>query len=829
VVRGAVPLLIVAVAALWMVVPILRDTPLGHDHPVHLFNAWHFWTEMLGRGRIHGWSHFLAFGYPPGEFMPFGPDLWVASFRIATLGALSWMKTYGLALAGVLVFATFSIYVFARRFFGAATAALAAVLFIADPGAWAEGGWEWYVTYGVWPVTLAMSFTLLSLTKLEDVLVKGRRRDVLWCAVFVLASLVTHLLPLVVYPIAITLLLLDHVLRRGGFPRGGLARVAAAMSLGAGLAAFQIVPMLSRSSMTRDLGVAGISLDELGRRIVELRVFENFWPLLAVLGMAGALAVLRRRLPGSAFFASAVGVFVVLSSDVLVSKLHLERVMPGIVKIEARRMLLVAKLFWFVLAAAAVVALVRPVGAWAANSVKDQRWRRSPWQVAVALALLGAVVVPLGKPVLKHLYNTQVDKQIQTKRTTAFWYDLASFCSWSRAEREGTKDFYRIAYALPMHDHLSMLASVFNNTMAYKVGYTPAQEFLNFPTTDEPELYRAMSVKYVVSDHALPASLFTSVVTFGVLSVYRFNDYSPTPFTLTGPGAAEVVRFDDEEIRIRLHGTEPTSRLKLHVASYSRWEARANGTLVAIDTVPVYGLEYPILMEVPAIDGELVLRYVRRPADWLGLFLTLGAIALAGFVAFERGRRGARVLAAVARSWARFGRAVTVAAAGLALVGALFVLWRLHSPALLLPPQSIFREGEGERMTATTAIAGNRCDQRETSVWQCGPYDLKADVVSGIYGTHLCMNAAPSYATLVWSASVALGRFIEGRYDPSESSGHIRVAIDGVEIGDMATRGIDQGLQTIRFDTRAMAGRHGQVNIEITGAPLHCFDFQIIR
>ena len=258
--RRAAPVVLVAAAALWMVTPLVRDTPLSHDHPVHLFNAWHFWTEMLGRGRIHGWSPFCAFGYPPGEFMPFGPDLWVASFRVATLGLLSWMKTYGLALAGVLVFATFSIYVFARRFFGAATAALAAMLFIADPGAWAEGGWEWYVTFGVWPVTLAMSFTLLALTRLEDVLTRGRRRDVVWCAVFVLASLVTHLLPLVVYPVAVVLLLLDHVLRRGGLPRGGLARAAAALALGVGLASFQIVPMLSRSGMTRDLGVAGIPL-----------------------------------------------------------------------------------------------------------------------------------------------------------------------------------------------------------------------------------------------------------------------------------------------------------------------------------------------------------------------------------------------------------------------------------------------------------------------------------------------------------------------------------------------------------------------------------------
>ena len=818
-------MLLVAATALFVVAPIVRDMPLSHDHPVHLFNAWHFWKEMLGHGRIHGWSPFWAFGYPPGDFMPFGPDLWVAVFRVATLGLLSWMSTYGLALAGVVVFATFSMYIFARRFFGTATAVLAAVLFILDPGAWAEGGWYWHVHYGVWPVTLAMSFTLLALVKLEDVLTHGRRRDILGCALLVAASLVTHLLPLVIYPITVVLLLLDHALRPGGLRRSSLLRALAAMALGAGAAAFQLVPMISRSSLTRDLGVAGISLDELGRRIVELRVFENFWPVFMVLGMAGAVAVVRRRLPGGAFFASAGGIFVVLSSDILISTFHLERLMPGIVKVEARRMLLVAKLFWLVLAAAAVVALARPVWGRAAARVRRLPWGRSPWQIAIAVVILAAVALPIGQPVWKRLYETQIEKKIQTSRETDFWQDLTPFFEWSRARRQETKDFYRIAYALPMHDHLSMLAPVFNDTMAYKVGYTPAQEFRNFPMSSEPELYRAMCVKYVVSNHPLPAPRFTSIATFGALTVYLFNDYSPLPFTLTGPGTADLVHLDDEEIRIRLNGTGPASRLKLHVANYPPWEARANGVLVPIDSVPVYGVEYPFLMEVPATDGDLVFRYVRRGADWLGLFLTIGVAGLAGVVAFGRPQLRQRLRDAAARIWGRAGKAATLAAGGVALAAAVFVVWRLTTPALLLERQSIFREG----VQASTTIAGMPCPEISTSHWHCGQYDLRASVVSGLYGTHLCMTVDPADPTLLWSSRQQLGRFIEGRYDPNQGTGRIRVTVDGAVLGEMSTRDFGQGFQTIRFDTRALANQVAQVAIEVTGAPLHCFDFRIIR
>ena len=234
-------LVIAAIAALtfWF-----ADLAYSHDHAEHCFKAYHFWHQMLGRGRLRGWTHFLGFGYPSGELTPFGPELWVALFRAATLGLLSWTHTYALAFSSVVVFAVIVMFVFTRRFFGTAAGIIAAAIWALDPGNWYQGGFFWFEWLGVWPVTLAMSLTLLALVKLSDILFadpvadRGRDRDLLWAVFWIAASLVVHQLPIVVYAITLPCLLLAAWLRQGRIPRATLTRFAQAVGLGVGVAAF---------------------------------------------------------------------------------------------------------------------------------------------------------------------------------------------------------------------------------------------------------------------------------------------------------------------------------------------------------------------------------------------------------------------------------------------------------------------------------------------------------------------------------------------------------------------------------------------------------------
>jgi hypothetical protein len=821
------PALVLAVA-IATVSPCLVDTPLSHDHPVHLFQAWHFWSEMLGRGRLRGWSHFWGFGIPAGELTPIGPDLWVALFRAATLGLLSWTRTYALAFAGMLVFVTMTVYVFTRRFFGASTAAVAALLWLLDPGAWFQGGWSWHTSLGVWPVTLGMGFTLLALASLERLTASSdprhRLQTVLVGAFWIAASLLTHQLPMIVYPIAVTLLVLDHW-RRDGLTAAVLLRVVATCALGAALSAFYIVPMMARSGLTIDLGVQGGSLDELGRKLVEMRVFENLWPPIFMLGLVGAILVARARRPAGVFFISCTALFVILSSNVLVTVFHFERLIGGILKLEAQRLLLVAKFFLFPLAAHAAVTLGRSPGIGAVADVLPAPSRFGRLVGALLIAVLGA---PLLRPAVVHIFNTQIAKSFEMATSMPLWHDLQAFFEWSRVERLANKDFYRIAYALPPHEHLATVAPIFDQTFFYKVGYTPAQQLQSFPMSDEPALFEALSVKYMLTDHPINDPSFALVRTFGKLQVYRFTRYRPQPFTmLSGQSQVEVVRFDPEYIQLRLRGTSPGARLRLNVANYPRWEATLAGRRLPIFPAPVYGMEYPILMEVPAGDGDLVFRYVYRAVDWTGLIITLLGLVTAtlfasGAVTRSAGwRRQRDVAIARLRRAAPFARPIA-AGIGALLLG--LVIWRLTGPSRL-DRDSVFLF---RRAAGALSLAGNHCVATEPAAWRCGPHEVRAGVVSGGYGSHFCMTA-PAVGPLVLTTTTKLGQFVAGRYDPGDGAGRIRVSVDGRLLGDMATRGIGQGQQFVQVDTRANAGETGRLEIELTGAALHCFDFHLSR
>ena len=144
---------------------IIGPIPLSHYYATHVFKAWHFWTELVPAGRLRGWSHFLGSGSPADE--SFRAASSGCSFRLLTLGQLSWLRTYAVAVAGLMFLSAYSSYRFGRHFFGAAVGVIAAWLTLLDPGQMLEGGWEWHTEWGVWPVTLAACFLELALVRLD--------------------------------------------------------------------------------------------------------------------------------------------------------------------------------------------------------------------------------------------------------------------------------------------------------------------------------------------------------------------------------------------------------------------------------------------------------------------------------------------------------------------------------------------------------------------------------------------------------------------------------------------------------------------------------------
>jgi hypothetical protein len=806
--------LAVACAVVW---PLHREIALSHDHAVHLFRAWHFWTEMLGRGRLQGWSHYWAFGFPAGELSPFGSEAWVALFRTVTLG-LPWTRTYALALAGVFVFATYAMFDFTRRHVGVAPAVIASLLWLLDPGAGSHGGWDLTMHMGVWPVLLGLSFVLLGLGRLAPVLSGGDRRDVLCAGLWLGAGLLTHPLSLVVCAVAVPVLIVDRATSSHGLEPGGSLRVLAVLGFAGALSAVFLVSLVARSEVTQDVGMPGIPLAGLGRKLADLQLFDSMWPPIAMAGLVGGVLALRRRLPAGLFLTASAAIFVLLSSNLVVDVLHAERISPSILKLEAPRMLLAAKLFWFPLAGYAAVTIfaVRP----------QVPPRHARYLVGRLLCL--ALVVPLLGPTCERLWTREIAKSYPWETPPSYWPELGEIFAWTNSLRQKSAQHYRIAYALRTHEHIATVAPIFDQTLFYKVGYTPAQQFRSMPMTSEPELLQALSVKYLVSEQPLTGPDFTLERTFGKLGLYRYNRYRADPYTLLGAGQVELVRFEPERIALKLSGIAPGSRLKLHVANYDRWQATLGGRALPISPATVHGFQRPILMEVPVTDGNLEFRYVRRAPDWIGLVLSLSALPgffLVGWLVRRRRAWLDAKLELMARSVYGTGLALGVLGLG-------WAVWRLVFPPPPLPRESVFR-APGE-----LALAGERCAFAGALAWRCASHRVHAGVFTGEiqHGRYLCLISS-HWGPLTWTAPVELGRFLEGRFyqgseHPGQGASEFRVSIDGESVGEAVVppEQVDwHELEFVQFDTRRFAGKRATLRLELRGGALNCVDFRSVR
>ena len=626
--RRVWPALLVLAVAVGVVSPLLLgQMPLSHDHPVHLYKAWHFWDEMLLTGRLRGWSSFWFFGYPAEELYPIGPDLWVAAFRALTLGLLSWEATYGLAFVGVFALAAYSVYSFGRRHFGAVAGVVAGLAWVLDMGDYREGGWSYTVDWAVWVQILAMAFLLLALARLREVLEHGRLRDHALCGLLFGAALLSHQMNVMLLGMGLPLMLLARWVTGPRRPGRELALAAAPVALGSAIAAFWLLPMLARTGWTTSIGDLWRPLSTTARGLLDGTAFANVLPWVVVLGLVGAALGVAMRRATPIFLVLLAAGLMLLSSSTAFEELKLMALSQSFAKIQYQRLMIPAKACIFLLAGYAVAELVRRVSAWRAA---QQQPPLSPWRGVALVVLVVLPLAPFVRPAVQGLHKKYLRTigGLTLKKSVYYWDDYKDFLKWSAAQRASSKQFYRISYELDRHNHMMMGAPAYNRTPYYKVGYTPAKLYKHVTETTEAQLYKALSVRYVVSLGAKYGEHLAEAKRFGNVHVYRFTGYRPQRYTLTGPGKVQVEQFGEERIRLKLSGTTAASRIKVHVANYPRWRARLNGETVAVTEAPAYGSTYPMLMEVAARDGVLELDYVMRGVDWLGALATLAGLGL---------------------------------------------------------------------------------------------------------------------------------------------------------------------------------------------------------
>jgi 6-pyruvoyl-tetrahydropterin synthase-like protein len=227
------PLLIIVAAALAVVGPwLFFGIPSGHDFEFHV-NSWMEVLAQWKQGIIYPrWAALAHFGYGEARFIFYPPISWLLG---ALLGALlPWKLAPAAFVLVALTLSGCSMFLLARRYLARPDAIFAAALYAANP---------YYLVIVYWRSAFAellagalLPFLLLQVLDLPD----KRRRAVIPLGLLVAAAWLTNAPSAVMINYSLALLIaMIAILRRK--PKV-LLYGAAAVILGAGLAAFYIVP-----------------------------------------------------------------------------------------------------------------------------------------------------------------------------------------------------------------------------------------------------------------------------------------------------------------------------------------------------------------------------------------------------------------------------------------------------------------------------------------------------------------------------------------------------------------------------------------------------------
>jgi hypothetical protein len=687
--------------------------PLSADHTVHLTRAY-LTAEQLSQGRLAGWSSTWFFGFPVGELYPQLGDLLIIAVHGLSLGLLDWWSSYALGFSLVFVCQGWAMLRTGKALgLGRAPGLIAACLLLADPGMYREGGWAYTVGYGVWPQAFATALTWWGFGELALAWREGstgpRIRGLARASLVLGAALLAHPMSLPMIAMGAPLFVACMGLRGGGLRRH-LGATTLTVALAIALAAYWLVPMLAHRAWMASYGWPFTSLQNMMRRALEGQWTTHMPPAAGYLATAG---LLWAAIAGRGFFrfvaAFALASWVFASNDVWWT-LRLDRVSEGFSHLQYQRFLLSAKPGLY-LAAGATIGLA----ATHARRVVEGHWRPNLAPrlrgATAALALVfsvGAIAWTTIDAADAARENEVGKVQIERRPgSNEFEADYQAFMAWAREQRMASDEFYRIAVRAGRNAHWFMDSPVITETATYKVGFTPGDNFVHKPESDEKPVLDRLRVRYMVRPGRDGGSLRDEVARFGKIAVVERPIVAE--IASTDAGELEILEdaADEGRVRVQLRGAGSGTRLEFAVAGHPRWQLTRDGEPVEWVEVPVFGNAAPATLEerragalrggkadgddgseptligvLDATDGEYVLEYrYRRWFDWLAALASWIALIVCTLAAIQWERLApvsARVRDWLARALASLDRVThpaLVAGAVLAIAVVLGVRW----------------------------------------------------------------------------------------------------------------------------------------------------------
>lgn len=683
----------VVVLATWLVWPAPLRMPVSQDHPIHLARAY-LVGQALADGHLSSWSSAWYFGFPVGELYPVLADLVVVALRAASLTLLPWTTCYAIAFWIGYLTIGLAMVAFARTTgLGRWTGVVAAALCLLDPGTGREGGWRFTVFFGVWMHPLAVALAWWGFGVLAAAIRSvelGARALVRAIALFALA-LLAHpgALPMIAVCMPIVVLCSAG---GGRFVRASV--LAAFASVGAAmLAAWWYTPMLAHRAWMAHFGTLWLALDQLLGWVA-----DGYWAkeMPAAVGWTISCGLLFALVRGPAiarFVAIASLVMWLLASADAFAWLRLDLLSESFRYLQYQRFVICAKPGLFLCAAVVVVSAAK-----AARAALRRNATARPGAIAIVLAATCCAWIAWIVHGTAQGIRAGGVAEIQRSRAgdehPEFEQEWRDYSEWARERWQARDGFWRFAYAAKSrHGHGFGDAPVYTEAPAYKIGFTPGDNFIHRIESDNAVVLDRLRVRYIAALDDRPGD---PVARFGRIRVLE-RPLVEDVARIEGVGELEIVADDPDGagVVVDVRGSAG-GRIVWNVAGYPRWELRHDGVVVPWYEVPALGSAAsvtpderrakavparhgdeasprdPVLLAADAADGRWELHYRHFvAADLVGWSCTLAMLGVLAWL----WRRDADATRRLSAALARLPAWLVLLAFGLAAIPAV-VRWR---------------------------------------------------------------------------------------------------------------------------------------------------------
>ncbi len=669
--RGRIPgVLFVALVVLLLGPLLAGDPPSSRDHGIHYFQIRMLVEELLPSGRLWGWSPTLNHGYPYGESYPVLGYLWMAAAHLLSFGAVSLRTSYAWGLASLWMVSAAVAWWLAStivREFGrkseATTAApssspspaevagwaglAAAGLWLLDPGASRQGGWNYLMFHGVWPQLLAATLWAASLGFTLRALAEPTPRRIAAAVLTLGGSLWAHPFGMLTaaasgFAWAVVILVAPGARR---WP--GPWRAWTVIHVGAGLlgSAWVLTFFGSASAMARG-PVPWSPLALLGSDVLQGQLFVGQWAWAGVLVVLGGAAIVRH---GGTLGWTTLGLtlgLLAMASEEAITVLRLDLVLSGFKNLQFPRYAIPLKPLWFALAGVGLARVLVWAQAWRGQPTAPA-WDRMTWVrravVALVLAPLVASVVP------------------QTGRLVARpigALDTLAADGLVDAEQQLLEALRTEAAALPPQRPLAV--AVMRTDMGggtYPVAtvadaggrlaldsHIPTVNF-KYRLRRGVESYASLGITHVIHDRDVPEQerlligALEEVGTYGSFTLERFHPPDGRERRVAelqrGEGTVTLIDEDVERLELDVTGIPEGGLLLVGRAPHHRWMLTHDGQEIPMEPHVVDGRRMSVLAaELPG-PGRVVLEYYRsareRWSPWVSAVVLLLALAGLGF------------------------------------------------------------------------------------------------------------------------------------------------------------------------------------------------------